>query len=241
MAYRFGQRFFFVLASLARSSINMGFFERPLVSAFILGLLSGELELALSLGIFLELFWLDFLRLGAVVPPSGTLSFILLFSLSLIHGWQEPMQLAIPLLFCVSFAYSASWLEKWQRRQNDILLEGVQAWAEWPNISNLSPKFDKGKNTNSDLVSKCISPDAVMTSAFWRTLWSYGLLFLFCFVCLHTLFSFLQNIHALPLVPGLSWPMLYGMGLTGAVLALRNKRAYAVLLMGMAWIILNRL
>ncbi len=224
-----------MLASLARSSINMGLFERPLVSAFILGLLSGELTLALSLGMVLELFWLDFLRLGALVPPSGTLSFILLFSLSLLHGWQEPMQLGIPLLFCVILAHTASWLEKWQRRQNDMLLKGVQVWAE---CSLEAPNTPKGKHVSHSETS--IAPDMVIASAFWRTLWSYALLYLACFVVLHTLFSFMQNIHALPLVPGLSWPILYGMGLTGAVLALRNKRAYAVLLMGMAWIIISR-
>ena len=46
----------------------------------MLGGLSGQWQPALSLGIVVELLWLDVIALGSVVPPFGTLAFLLLFS-----------------------------------------------------------------------------------------------------------------------------------------------------------------
>ena len=43
-----------------------------------------------------ELLWLDVIALGSVVPPFGTLAFLLLFPLSVIPGWTEPISSSRP-------------------------------------------------------------------------------------------------------------------------------------------------
>ena len=81
----------------------------------MLGGLSGQWQPALSLGIVVELLWLDVIALGSVVPPFGTLAFLLLFPLSIIPGWSEAHQFLAPLMFAVFAAYGASYAERYQR------------------------------------------------------------------------------------------------------------------------------
>ena len=60
-----------------RSSCIVGLLDRPLCLALIAGICTSDWALALSLGIILELLWLDVLELGSVVPPFGSLRFLL--------------------------------------------------------------------------------------------------------------------------------------------------------------------
>ncbi len=204
--------FFFVLASLARCSISIGLLDRPLIAAFLFGAITSTLEFALPLGIILELFWLDVLRLGAVIPPSGTLSFLLLYPLTLLFSWQAPSQLAVPLLICLPFAYTITWVELWQRKRTNVYINDLEAWVENPQ-NGISPQ---------DIVYKTMARFIL-----WECL-----LYITLFTSLWGIFTLLNKAHALPLIAHMNWPILYSMGLMGAVLALRTKRAYAILAIG---------
>ena len=81
----------------------------------MLGLAVDQWEICLPLGILFELFWLDVLPLGSVVPPYGTLSFLLLFPLALLYGWRQPDTLLLPIVFSMLCASVASRLEQCQR------------------------------------------------------------------------------------------------------------------------------
>lgn len=94
----------------------------------MLGGLSGQWQPALSLGIVVELLWLDVIALGSVVPPFGTLAFLLLFPLSIIPGWSEAHQFLAPLMFAVFAAYGASYAERYQRVALNPLVDLVTAW-----------------------------------------------------------------------------------------------------------------
>ena len=100
---------------MARSSFVFRLADRPLFWALLLGGLTGRWQPALSLGIVVELLWLDVIALGSVVPPFGTLAFLLLFPLSVIPGWTEAHQFLAPLMFAVFAAYGASYAERYQR------------------------------------------------------------------------------------------------------------------------------
>ncbi len=202
--------FFFVLSSLARCSISIGLLDRPLVAAFLIGFATNTLELALPLGAVLELFWLDVIRLGAIIPPSGTLSFLLLYPLSLIFTWQTPSTLAIPLLICLPLAYTIKWLELFHRKQANTYIANLETWVENPQQGT--------------------SPQAIIFKSLVRTIIHETLLYLGLFFLLYILFSSFNHTNTMPTIPNMNWTILYSMGLMGAMLALRTKRAYAILL-----------
>ena len=125
----FPLRFFFVLAGAARSSLLFRIADRPLFWGIIFGLVSGLWELGLPLGIIFELLWLDVLPLGSVVPPYGTLSFLLLFPIAELYDWRQPDMLLLPIVFAMLCAYMAAWLEQYQREVMDDASERVQCWC----------------------------------------------------------------------------------------------------------------
>ncbi len=200
--------------------------------ALFLGFCTENLPFALALGLVLELFWIDALRLGCIVPPSGTFSFLLLYPLCILFQWYLPSMLPIPLVICLGFGYAASWLEQWHRRKNMAYDACLQEWVEKPHI-------DESANLKKDLVSSCneqekdavaaMAPTEIIAFARWQMLWSAALLYMVCFSSIYAFFHWLQKIYTVPSLPMVSWNVLYGVGLLGAVLSLRTKRAYAVL------------
>lgn len=172
------------------------------------GWFTGRWDMAMPLAVFVELFWLDVIRLGAIVPPSGALSFLLLFSSVLLLDVQAPAQLPLPLLLCVPCAYVASLLERYSRERANASIEPVAVWCAGG--GGLSPR-------------QVIARGLLLQAGY------NALLFLTCFVVIIGTLFFVQRWMGLPSAPELSWNILYGLGLMGAVLALRTRRAYAVL------------
>ena len=208
MGHGHGLRFFFVLTSLARIVFTVGIIERPLVVALVAGWLTGRWDVALPLAIFLELFWLDIIRLGTIAPPSGSISFFLLLPTVLLLDIEAPRQLPLPLMLCVPCAYAVSRLERALRGKANEDIGPVTRWCAGAGGT---------------------SPQRVVWRSVTRQIVGNGLLFILCFYPIYGLLALMQHHVGLPEAPGLSWNVLYGVGLMGAVLALRTRRAYAVL------------
>lgn len=172
------------------------------------GWLTGRWDVALPLAVFLELFWLDVIRLGAIAPPSGAISFLLLFSSSLLLALEVPGELPLPLMLCVPCAYAVSLLERRLRERTNARIDDVAAWCA-------------GQGG--------LSPSRVVLGSLARQAAANGVLFLVCFALAVGTLYVVRNTFGLPVAPGLSWNVLYGLGLLGAVLALRTRRAYVVL------------
>ncbi len=154
---------------------------------------------------------MDSLPLGAVVPPTASFSFALLYPLCLVFDWSLPEQLPLPLFFCMLLAHVCAWLERWHRGQN-VLFDGcLEAWI-----------YD-----TKDMLA--LSPECIMKFSHKRVLWTSALLYVACFGALCLFFSFLELGMSVPFFHDLSWVLLYGIGLVGAALALRTRRAYTVL------------
>lgn len=199
--------FFFVLAGVARSSFVFRLADRPLFWALLLGGLSGQWQPALSLGIVVELLWLDVIALGSVVPPFGTLAFLLLFPLSIIPGWSEAHQFLAPLMFAVFAAYGASYAERYQRVALNPLVDLVTAW------------FSSGRG--------CTPGQAVALGAVVRAAWQFSL-YMLCYVALWLACDLLGE--AIFLFEGqMGWPVLFAASMVGGILSLRTRRAYACL------------
>lgn len=171
-------------------------------------MISGQWQPALSLGIVVELLWLDVIALGSVVPPFGTLAFLLLFPLSIDPGWTEAHQFLAPLMLAVFAAYGASYAERYQRIALNPLVDLVAAPAR--SAHGWSP----GR--------------AVLLGAVVRAVWQFAL-YMLCFTALWLLCRLLGD--GLSLFEGqMTWPMLFGASMVGGILSLRTRRAYACLM-----------
>ncbi len=200
--------------------------------ALFMGFCTENLPFALALGLVLELFWIDALRLGCIVPPSGTFSFLLLYPLCILFHWYAPSMLPIPLILCLGFGYAASWLEQWHRKKNMAYDACLQEWVENPVAGEHNAlKEDRTEQCEEKTKGAAIAmaPTEIMAFARWQMLWSAAVLYMLCFALIYAFFYWLQKIYIVPSLPMVSWNVLYGVGLLGAVLSLRTKRAYAVL------------
>ena len=192
-----------------RSSCIVGLLDRPLCLALIAGICTSDWALAPSLGIILELLWLDVLELGSVVPPFGSLSFLLLFPLAVHFGLNQPGELLLPLILVMLAAYLGAFLERSLRIHENRLVDRVEAWCAGDGFT-LAPA------------------GAVLRVALLRAFLQF-LLYALCYALLFCLLAVLTARQALPQLLVLNWPMLYAAALMGAVLSLRTHRAYMVL------------
>lgn len=185
--------------------------ERPLVIGLCAGLVTGHTDIALPLGIIFELFWLDIIPLGAVIPPVASLNFFLVFCLALVFDWHSPAQFVLPLLITLPCAYLGAMLERRQYARNDIALEPLHNWM-------LSPTTGQ-------------SPGHIIVRSLVQTTLLQGGLFLLLFSLAYVLMlsgveAFFADIFNKVQV---SWKLLYGFAAIGAIVALRTRRAYAAL------------
>ena len=208
----FPLRFFFVLAGAARSSLLFRIADRPLFWGIIFGLVSGLWELGLPLGIIFELLWLDVLPLGSVVPPYGTLSFLLLFPIAELYDWRQPDMLLLPIVFAMLCAYMAAWLEQYQREVMDDASERVQCWC-------------------TAAAGGMLPGRAILYSILGRAGAQYAL-YVVCFLILTAIGPLLARVGA-QWFPSVSWAMFYAAAMAGAVLGLRLRRTYAILLVSL--------
>lgn len=170
------------------------------------GWFTGQWDVAVPLGIVLELFWLDVIPLGAVLSPTGALPYLLTFSMALLFGIRTPDQLVFPLFFTMGCAYVSVALERRQRVRANALAETMVA--------------SEGR----------LSPDAVVYASLAGRAMQQGALYVLCFGALYGLLRLTVLLPAgIPVVPGITWNVLFGVGSVGALLALRTRRAYAVL------------
>lgn len=178
----------------------------------LMGCLTGDWLLALPLGITLELLWLDVVPLGSVVPPQGVLSFLLMFPLARLYGWSAPGALLLPLLLAVLAAYGAAFAERSQR----VLLNRLM-----PAVENFC-RTGKG----------CPPGGALLAGISLRACWQFAL-YLACFILLAIIFDGLDSQRRGPILRTINWPMMYVAAMLGAILSLRVRRAYAILLAGL--------
>lgn len=176
--------------------------------ALLVGFLTDDWLLALPLGITLELLWLDIVPLGNVVPPQGTLSYLLLFPLARLYGWSAPGPLLLPILLAVLAAYGAALLERSQR----VFLNGLMPPVEQYCLTGrgLSPGY------------------ALLLGALLRAGLQW-VIYMTCFIALAIVFDGLDSHRRGPLLLIITWPMMYATAMLGGILSLRIRRAYAVL------------
>ena len=143
-----------------------------------------------------------------MVPPYGSLSFLLVFPLCRIFGLNQPGMAVLPLILSMLAAYTASWCELRQRIGLNPMVDAVVAW------SNGRGGASPGR--------------VILLAGLCRALWQAAL-FMVCFGLIYALLSVLASNQATPRLPAVTWSALYVAAMLGAVLSLRTRQAYAVL------------
>lgn len=197
----------FGFACVVRSSCYAGLMDRPICIAAIWGIFSGDWSLAIPLGIFFELFWMDLLGAGTYIPPNANMPLLLCLMLNEVLPLQVSASEHIPLLFMVitlPLAYLATSLE--QKHRQDL-------------ISVHDKYVEQGQ------MKEAVGPFVIAQSIFG--LWFMeSLLFVLLAVALFWLSKGLITVFGtFPSPHNLGWPVLWLVAALGGVLALRTKRA----------------
>lgn len=99
---------------------------RPIVAAPLTGLVLGDIQTGLSIGLTLELLWLAVLPLGATLPPDDTLlavcSTVITLWLSTFLGITPLDIFALPVLVAIPLCRMGRFFEHKVRSANDSLL-----------------------------------------------------------------------------------------------------------------------
>jgi PTS system mannose-specific IIC component len=204
--------FFFILFSLARFGLNLGFLDRPLVIGMLWAAMTGQWDTALPVAIFFELFFLDLFPIGTYIPPHGP--FALLTTLILVNVFElvQPPLIFLAMLLCMPSAFLGSRLEHLQRqRQNTVytlMLQSTRAGHKQPVFPEKLAKASLLQSSLFGLVAFTVVTALLLPLADWL----------------------LQMVRGRVLMLPVTWPTVWMLGTIGALLSLRSRRVYAVLL-----------
>ncbi len=205
-------RFFFALFSLTRFSVNISVIERPIVIGFFISILTGEVFPVMYIAVFFELLWIDIIPAGTFIPPNAifcvwaTMVIVEIFSLEFASQIFPVMIATIPI------AFLSSWLEEVQRtaqnKNYNIILQQ----------SRKNPVHYK--------------PGSIIKTSIFQLL----LIYLVVGVAgIYGLFLLFDNTYPyLPAEDFLAWPYLIMIASVSAIAALRIKKAYVSLIVGIA-------
>lgn len=211
-------QFFFALLALTRFPLNIGLIDRPLAAGLLWGLGTGHWELALGVGLFFELLWLDLFHAGTYIPPNGPASVVAAICLAEIWSFgSEPGLVALCIALAIPIGLLGPQVEYAQRRWQNA---GYNALLHW---SRHSHRQDS---------------EGILTWLSLRSVGQLAVVQILYFLCATSLAWVAGSIIDarqvfMTLDLPLTWPLLWFSACVGAVLALRVRRAYAVLLLGL--------
>ena len=229
-----------MLIGIARFSHIIGLVERPLALSLVAAFATDLWDVALPLGITLELLWLDVVAMGSIIQPFGGMAFLLLFPLSATLSWTQPGVLLLPLVLCILAAHLGAYCELKYRIQQNCLLDRVSRMlaresetgevmactVESPDIRktlpNRPPCAVKNAQTEQNI------PESLLRECFVGRICWHILLYLASYSILCLVVSTLIDWNLYPVLPNLQWVFVYALAAIGAILSLRQRRAYIV-------------
>jgi len=209
-----GCKFFFVVFSLLRFSLNLGILERPLVQGLVWGLLTGDVGQAVSISLVFELLWLDLIPAGTFIPPNPAAANFAALSLVTIHGFSGASQSLFPILMGMPLAWLAAGMERMHRSWQNTAYNTMQVWLRAEHQGEYAPGL---------LVRRAVTQAAAC----------YFLFFLVSLSVLTALSGMLLERGFLRLPSDLlTWGTLWLWASLGGLMSLRVPRAYAVIASG---------
>lgn len=207
--------------------------ERPLAVSLCIGYFAPEpgfLPVAVGVGVFFELLWLDLFPVGTYVPPNATSSVFLSLGLALTHGLQSPAELIPALVLGIALGVVGGKRESYMRARMDTAHNALVNWIRATGREASVPRSALFP------LSRATQPPETLTAV---ALVSNLLLSFVLFAGAFLLSSLALNLlmPRLALATGtsnLSWAHLWLPACVGALVALRIKRALAVCLVACA-------
>lgn len=204
--------FFFVLFSLARFGLNLGFLDRPLVIGLFWAALTGQWESALAAALFFELFYLDLFPIGTYVPPHGPFALLVTLALAQTHDAGPAQLVAVLILLSLPAAHVGSALEQTVRQRQNL------------SYTRMLQSTRPGREQS-------VSPAALARGALVQTCVVQAAAFLLVMAVLVPLAEWvLLHVQQRALSLPMSWSHLWMLGTVGALLSFRTRRVYAVFL-----------
>lgn len=186
---------------------------------FLWGAYTGEYTISLNISIFFELFWLDLIPVGTFIPPHLTAVTFAALSLTTFFGLTNPSEVLAVILASMPLAWLGSRMETWLRDQERSGYNKLLHWVRHPDR-------DRGPGV---LIMRSLARTFVFS---WVGFFVAVVALKFLF---ETLFTYYPGALA---VLDVKWPQLWGAATLGGLMALRLKRAYAVLATGVALFVL---
>ena len=200
----------------------MPLLERPLTLGFVWGLCTGNWAQSLGVSLFFELLWLDIFPAGTVIPPNPLAPVLASLAAVSYFGVTKPVLAALIMLLALPLGGIFAWIERWHRHYENDAHTRLMRWAKSPEHALGPVQLVR----RSALLLFCVN-----MAAFAVVL---ACLMALTHILLPRVAPFIQDIP-------LKWPHLWGVAGIGAVLSLRYRPAYAVLLLGAGLTLVGRL
>ena len=173
----------------------------------------GNWAQSLGVSLFFELLWLDIFPAGTIVPPNPLAPALASLAAVSYFGVSKPALAAVVMLLALPLGGIFAWIERWHRQyENDVhnrLIRWVKSPERVPGPAALTRR--------SAMLLFCVNMAAFAVAV--------ACVMTLTYILLPRVAPFIQDIP-------LKWPHLWGVASIGAVLSLRYRPAYAVLLIG---------
>lgn len=209
-----GGRFFFAFFSLTRFTVNISLIERPIVVGFFISILTGEVFPVMYIAVFFELLWIDIIPAGTFIPPNAIFCVVATIIIVEIFTLESASQIFPVMAATIPMAFLSSWIE------------GAQRTAQNKNYNMI---LQQGRKT-----AESYQPGAMIRTSALHLLLIYLALGI---AGIYALVLLLNMIHVyLPVNTHLTWSHLLLTASLSALAALRIKKAYFSLILGMVGI-----
>lgn len=161
----------------------------------------------MSAGIFFELLWLDLFPAGTYIPPQALLSLIATLTILACLPDADMRTTVLVVIATLPLAYLGAWIEQLYRTRQNAGYNQLLTWNRKGNINAFAPHRLTGRALveilllNFSVLALCLAPLLVGLKALQP--WISG-------------------------GPQPTWTMLWIAACAGAILALRVRKAYAL-------------
>jgi len=178
------------------------------VQGLVWGLFTGNVPLAVSIGLIFELLWLDLIPAGTFLPPNMAVANFCTQALATMFGLATAGEVVIPVILSLPFAFLGARLERFRRRMQNADYNRLLIWTK----KTYAATYDPGV-----LIARSMIRAAFMDLAY----------FVLCYTLLAgTVWALFAKGWFAP-VSGLTFAHLWVASSVGGILALRTPKAYA--------------
>lgn len=181
---------------------------------FFLSLFTGDIFPVMYVAVFFELLWVDIIPAGTFIPPNAIFCVVATICLMEIFGLTHTSQILATMIMTIPIAFLSSWLE------------GIERTGQNKNYNVILQQTRKAPAR--------YRPDLMIRTSVLRSFFIYLITGLLGIYLLMGIFS---RIHIyIPLENVIQWPHLLLIASVSALAALRIKKAYISLILGMVLI-----